>query len=70
MSDETAPVDVPGCGHVSPTHATAMVGLVPGGSEQLDSLLDQELCPDPDCPARLSEELSGPPSPRRDDPVG
>ena len=58
MSDETVPVGVRGCEHVSPAHATAVVGLVPGGSEQLDTLLDQELCPNPDCPARDS----GPPA--------
>lgn len=63
MNDGSAPLDAPGCMHVSPSHATALVGLVPGGSEQLDSLLDQELCPNPACPARSMgpADLGGPP---------
>jgi hypothetical protein len=56
MSDETARVPEPEwpthCEHCGTRLASAQVGVFPGGDEQLDTVVDQDYCPNPDCPAK------------------
>jgi hypothetical protein len=56
MSDEMARVPEPEwpthCDYCGTRLATAEVGVFPGGDEQLDTVVDQDYCPNPDCPAK------------------
>jgi hypothetical protein len=56
MSDEMARVPEPEwpthCEHCGTRLAAAQVDVFPGGDEQLDTVVDQDYCPNPDCPAK------------------
>jgi hypothetical protein len=56
MSDETARVPEPEwpthCEHCGTRLASAEVGVMPGGDEQLDTVVARDFCPNPDCPSR------------------
>jgi hypothetical protein len=56
MSDEMATVPEPEwpthCDYCGTRLAAAQVDVFPGGDEQLDTVVDQDYCPNPDCPAK------------------
>jgi hypothetical protein len=58
MSEEMAQVPEPEwpthCEHCGTRLASAEVGVMPGGDEQLDTVVARDFCPNPDCPGRAA----------------
>ena len=56
MSDDTARVPDPEwpthCEHCGTALASAEVGVMPGGDEQLDTVVARDFCPNADCPGK------------------
>ena len=47
------------CEHCGTRLASAEVGVMPGGDEQLDTVVARDFCPNPDCPSRSTDAAGG-----------
>ena len=47
------------CEHCGTRLVAAQVDVFPGGDEQLDTVVDQDYCPNPDCPAKADGAADG-----------
>ena len=43
------------CEHCGTELQPAVVGVMPGGDEQLDTVVAQDYCPNPDCPVKTAD---------------
>jgi hypothetical protein len=58
MSDEMTQVPEPEwpthCEHCGSRLESAQVDVMPGGDEQLDVVVARDVCPNPECPAKVA----------------